>query len=72
MTRQDHSKRTLSRRVAVSMNGNDRVALPVRAGTGLDADDRDAAVPLQLGERAIHLAEPHRAGGAEPAVVGTV
>src|SRR5688572_7316379 len=47
----------------------DRVALAVRARTMLGADDRDEAVPLQFGQRAVHPAEPQRARGAKLAVI---
>ena len=48
----------------------DRVALAVRPGPGLDTDDLDQTVPLELRERPIHLTEPQRAERAELSVVG--
>jgi hypothetical protein len=47
----------------------DAVPLAIGARSGLDANDLDQAIPLELGQRAVDLAEPDRLDLAEPPVV---
>ena len=47
----------------------DGVPLAVGARSGLDTNDLDQAIPLELGQRAVDLAEPDRLDLAEPPVV---